>query len=876
MSLPIAVGGVSLSSEKIKGPYQPSLSKSAIDSPAYDHKSHPDVLESRPHQSVTWAVCPRNEWQARTVVSFFDKDVESSQENAKEQQDNSESTRKRMVEIRVQISPLARALSPNMYRETSYQLELFTYLDDMYESGDDGEDDDESDFGSHSDDSSEEYEEDSFSSESERDDDDRLEDQAPLEENHRQPQVIFSQDRRHLIVLLFHTKRTHSNSRRWAERIQHHQSAIVTFQLRKPKTTTGSSLDIRSRIPIPSYIGKPTPGSGGNSSIGSVANHQNESSATSTPDIGGSPAVATHPKFIPACNDITAICRLCREESNPVGMPGPAPPHSSLFLAITNNGNLNWVDVHSAQIVATALLTDIRSNGCYVSSMNASPASTVDSGLVALVIASSNPSSPDLSQSSQSSASNVTDHDDEDSEDDDSIQGSIETGASSSKDSDEESIRHRINGGDCVLIRWSDHSLNLSGTENGTRSENPPAMKNARLESVWSPPPGANENDELRVASVCFGSLSSVLCVVYTHSSERRISLGPRQKMAQILTLSDDLSNDETEGSDFVPTVSLYLSPDQVEQAPSVANFNDPSAEEIYENYAEHEAGFEGISISRKMGKENTFAMSIESRLIGIQHDPRSNSFMISSIFRGNRDMEDYWVGFVWNWRANAIGWMIQHAVPPLSTLFRKTTALRWSRLYFGIDGGPYLVYMNATLQPEDIDGSEHSTKYGGPSILNTSKKFVAASMLSPTNSSDTTIFTERSSLLLSENHVSFPCVVRKDSDVTVRELDWKLSALPLSYRASQGPPSIAAMGSTRAKSIAVASSRGVCVMDTHNQKWKQFGSPSEERAFSVLAMTWWEGSPRGERDDENDDLLVALTQTRAGGRFLSCWTSKR
>ena len=163
MSLPIAVGGVSLSSEKIKGPYQPSLSKSTIDSPANDHKSHPDVLESRPHQSVTWAVCPRNEWQARTVVSFFDKDVESSQEIAKEQQDKIESTRKRMVEIRVQISPLARALSPNMYRETSYQLELFTYLDDMYESGDDGEDDGESDFGSHSDDSSEEYEEDSFS-----------------------------------------------------------------------------------------------------------------------------------------------------------------------------------------------------------------------------------------------------------------------------------------------------------------------------------------------------------------------------------------------------------------------------------------------------------------------------------------------------------------------------------------------------------------------------------------------------------------------------------------------------------------------------------------------------------------------------------------
>ncbi len=876
MPLPIAVGGVSLSSEKIKGPYQPPSSESSIDIPTNDQHSNPVLLESRPHQSVTWAVCPRNEWQARTVVSFYDKDVESSQENAKEQQDKIESTRKRMVEIRVQISPLARAFSPKNYRETSYHIELFTYLDNMYDIDDDGDDDHESDYGSRSDDSSEEREDDSFSSESDSDDDDHLEDQSLLEENHRQPQVIFSHDRRHLIVLLFHTKRTHSNSRRWAERIQQHQSAIVTFQLRKPKSNTGSSLGIRNRIPIPSYIAKPTPGSGGNNSIAAIADHQNGSFATSTPGIGGSPAVATHPKFISSCNDITAICRLCRENNNPVGMAQPSPPHSPLFMAITNNGNLHWVDVHSTQIVATAELAEIRSNGCYVSSMNASPASTVNSGMVALVIASSNPSSSDLSLSSESSASNVIDYDDGDNENDDSIHGSIETATSSSKGSDEESICHRINGGDCVLIRWFAPSLDLSGTTNGIGSENPLSIENVRLQSVWSPPPGANENDELRVTGVCFGSLSSVLCVVYTHSSQERVSLGPRQKMAQILMISDKLSKDDTEGCDFVPTVSLYLSPDQVEQAPCVANFNQkkngPSTEEKYENYTEHEKNSDGGS----RDNESSFAMSIESRLIGIQHDPRSDSFMISSIFRGNRDMKDHWVGSVWNWRANAIGWMIQHTMPPLHTFFRKSTILRWSRLYLGRDGGPYLVYMNSTLQPEDIDDSENSIDYGGLSILKTSKRFVAAGMLSPANSSDPTIFTERSPLLLSENHVSFPFVVRKDSDVTVRELDWKLSALPLSYRASQGPPSIAAMGSTRAKSIAVASAHGVCVMDTHHQKWKQFGSPSEERAFSVLTMTWWEGSPRGEKDDENADLLVAITQTRSGRKFLSCWTSKR
>ena len=254
MPLPIAVGGVSLSSEKLKGPYQPLPSKSTI-----DQNSKLDASEPRPHQSVTWAVCPRNEWQARTVVSFFDKDVERSQANANEQQQETGSTRKRMVEIRVQISPLARALSPKIYRETSYHLELFTYMEDE-DNEEDVQYDDGSDYGSHSDESSADYEEDSFSSDSESDDDHYIEDKPQQEETHRQPQVIFSQDRRHMMVLLFHTKRTHSNSRGWKERIQQHQSAIIVFQLRKPTSTTNSSLDIRSRIPIPSYIAKTTLG----------------------------------------------------------------------------------------------------------------------------------------------------------------------------------------------------------------------------------------------------------------------------------------------------------------------------------------------------------------------------------------------------------------------------------------------------------------------------------------------------------------------------------------------------------------------------------------------------------------------------------------
>mmetsp|Transcript_5389 Transcript_5389/g.13283 ORF Transcript_5389/g.13283 Transcript_5389/m.13283 type:complete len:121 (-) Transcript_5389:554-916(-) len=71
MPIPIAVGGESLSSERLRGPYQ--------------GLPFAGLTKERPHQSVTWAVCPQNEWQARTVVSFYDDD--SHQSRTKEQQD---------------------------------------------------------------------------------------------------------------------------------------------------------------------------------------------------------------------------------------------------------------------------------------------------------------------------------------------------------------------------------------------------------------------------------------------------------------------------------------------------------------------------------------------------------------------------------------------------------------------------------------------------------------------------------------------------------------------------------------------------------------------------------------------------------------------
>jgi hypothetical protein len=102
----------------------------------------------------------------------------------------------------------------------------------------------------------------------------------------------------------------------------------------------------------------------------------------------------------------------------------------------------------------------------------------------------------------------------------------------------------------------------------------------------------------------------------------------------------------------------------------------------------------------------------------------------------------------------------------------------------------------------------------------------------------------------------------------------------------SYGPPKIASVGRRNGSSLAVASSCGVCILDISKYKWKQFGTPTEERTFGIVAMTWWEGNNGGDGEDsattataseeETEDLLVAIIQSNNGRQYLSCWSPKR
>ena len=151
--------------------------------------------------------------------------------------------------------------------------------------------------------------------------------------------------------------------------------------------------------------------------------------------------------------------------------------------------------------------------------------------------------------------------------------------------------------------------------------------------------------------------------------------------------------------------------------------------------------------------------------------------------------------------------------------------------------------------------------------------------------------------------------------------MEWQECSIPTSYRLEYGTPMIAAI-SSRGQSIAVASSRGLCVLECtprakkfsvgkerghlfegrkqtesksgsllHGRgflfppKWHLFGNETEEKSIRVLAMTWWEGKPDGKRSHASDDLLVAVIQIQRqesrnadppGTCYLSCWSQRR
>ncbi len=356
------------------------------------------------------------------------------------------------------------------------------------------------------------------------------------------------------------------------------------------------------------------------------------------------------------------------------------------------------------------------------------------------------------------------------------------------------------------------------------------------------------------VVDACFGSLPSVVCVVYQSSSS---TSERRQRIAQVLTV--------TEAGVLEPAVSLFVTLEQIEQAVSVQT----AAAAIREGSGrvqDDDSDGDEVYVDDLMDDEDdpkNIFRSTQSQF-GIQHDGVSDNFVISSTF--GRD--HFWMGCVWNWRVNAIGWMIQR---DLSSSWVQSSLL-WSRLCYCQDPylGSHLVYLAASYTGVSDEPSHQKIQLRKHTVSNGS--------LSPSNCLAAGIC-EPCSMMLANDYLCFPWATKKATGSDTLQLGWTTSALPQPYVSTYGAPRIAAVGLGHAKSLAVASTKGVCVLDgqlLHRHRWKQFGSPNEERMFTVAAMTWWEGNPRAKSEAKRENLLVAITETNSGRQYLSCWSPKR
>jgi len=299
-------------------------------------------------------------------------------------------------------------------------------------------------------------------------------------------------------------------------------------------------------------------------------------------------------------------------------------------------------------------------------------------------------------------------------------------------------------------------------------------------------------------------------------------------------------------------------------------------------------------------------------------YDPASDSIAVSDFLTitttgaGSETVTTAQIPFIclWSWRTNAQGYTAMASLQESDGEDVDLPFFCVSRLFF-------------TRDHEYRRGIAHllaSTTNGfAPRRLR--KEMYETALLSPPHESSRqrSPMYQPSTLLLSSTSVSYPTTSKASPSGENFELRWSESFIPHNYVATYGAPRVAAIGTSNNKSIAVASSRGFCILDNcssadklssdakwaavyknvnrnakgdrdaavakmlrrghSHPRWSLFGNEADERRFRVISMAWWEGSgPDTTNSISSDDILVTVIEVLDGkeGRafFLPCWPS--
>jgi hypothetical protein len=675
MPLPIAVGGKSVSAELL----------ACANCREEDSDDGIPLMPVELYQTIGWGVCPRKEWLVRVTVGYYD--LMDFNKGARD------ST---MLEIRIQVSHLTSPLSQN-YRETVHHLKLIDGARDEYPQF--------------------------------------------------QPQVSVSEDRRNLAVLLFHP---HQQS-----------SAVVIFQLRKPR----SDLRKEATIPLPSYCNN-----------------------VASSDTREAPAVATNPHFVSVWG-ISAICSI--PNVSPCVFLAVSNYGSLIWLDARSSSavatGLLAVRPSELPISSLAVTAEGMERG-HVLAVSSSSGHCIlaqwklESSTAMQQTKLERNSTGDLMVRSHSN-----NHDDEKDNLDTSTKNTKQPPPekpkkeelsprrrSSAASEQQDGLQSALNGFKNNRF-WNNRAPKTSKTNNNqnkTNEEKPnlgwksafqnkisaspekeakdleqkkkaqrqgtatqdaqrrkshmdkfvlqelrkKAMTGSWITHTTGRGPGrrmslqprrrrsdvaGQQDDPLKrsmqvevlsvlqeaVVAARFGSSATIVCVVYQATSKQ-------PQVAKVFSVCDM--------GTFQPVVPLWLTSEQVEDATNLQATNAIVSDDDWDTKN---------SINTKFG---------------LDHDALSDTFAISTAFG------DQWIGCLWNWRANALGWVVQN----------EANSALWSRLYFGRhpQKGPQFCYLESAMQGLQIQTRKH---------------LVAAGMLSPPNSFTPVL--EPCSLMVASDFIAFP-----------------------------------------------------------------------------------------------------------------------
>eukprot|EP00980_Cylindrotheca_fusiformis_P001288 scaffold333_cov133-Cylindrotheca_fusiformis.AAC.14 len=719
-----------------------------------------------------------------------------------------------MLEVRIQVSYLNKPLSKINFRETVHHLKLI-----------DGARDDYPQF---------------------------------------QPQVSVSEDRRNLAVLLFHP---HQQS-----------SAVVIFQLRRPR---GDLKKEPHNIPMPSYC---TP------------NLANDDQNMNQDDYNESPAVATNPHFASVWG-ISAICSI----------PNVSP---CVFLAVCNDGSFIWLDARSSASIATGVLA-IRPSDLPISSLTVTSEGMERGNVLAVSSASGHcilaqwklesrtavqqtklerNSTGNLvvrphSKSPRPEKKNPSNNNHNESKSPKKATNQSSPGKANQEDAPR---RHRRSSSadqqqqqGFKNNRFWNNRINSNNNNNSTNGTPQNTWKNAFQNKRGSPekkdPAELQHQKQIAAAEEAKRRKSHMDEFVLKELRKKAITgswiihetgRGPNKSLQRRRRRSDVAGQHD---DPFKRTMKLEVL-SVLEEAVVAARFGSTPTivcvvyqatsrkPRVAQVYSICEMGtFQPVVPLRLTSEQIEDATNLQATnaivsdddwdtknsintKFGLDHEPLSDTFAISTAFG------DQWVGCLWNWRAHALGWVVKN----------EANSSLWSRLYIGRHAmqRPQLCYLESVL---------HGLR------IHTRKHLVAAGMLSPPNSYMPGL--EPCSLMVASDFIAFP-FSSQEMNIGIQELEWKISTLPSPYINAFGPPKLATTGRHNGATIAVASSCGVCILDS-KYRWRQFGTPSEEGSFAVVSMAWWEGNG-SKKAEENEDFLLAIVQSRTGRQYLSCWSPKR